>query len=348
MHKSNSPIPTPDSGLTLNLPQLLAVSPVLLDGLRHRGVALPALEALLSRGQWEAAVTNDGGAWPQAALALLGEGGQPGDAYLLRVDPVHLQADQDHLLLWDSATIDLTESESRDLVAAFNAHFGDDGLSLERMSPDRWYLRLPDALEVETRSPLEVSGRNLFHFMPSGPDRSRLEQLINETQMLFHDHPVNHARREAGQMPVSGIWPWGGGRLSQAVTPPPWSRVMADDPIFRGLAIHHGLKQAPLPADADEWAKEPIQGQDFLHLEQGGLAARMGDEPAWLAALEALERDWFQPLSRLLLRGQLKQLRLQLGALGVVVLSPWGRRRFWRRRVLLPDWIEGHRENRSQ
>jgi hypothetical protein len=40
-------------------------------------------------------------------------------------------------------------------------------------------------------------------------------QMQNEIQMIWHDHPVNAARMERGELPINSVWLQGVGSLSQ-------------------------------------------------------------------------------------------------------------------------------------
>lgn len=344
MPQFNSPSRTADRRLSLVLPQLLDAGPVLLDSLRYRAPDLPALATLLARGHWR----DEGSTLPfvdetglaPAPLALLGEGGSPGDACWLRADPVHLLPDQDHLLLWDAAALSLSGEEADALVDAFDRHFADDGYHLRVGAPGRWYLRSDRDLRGETTPVIAVSGKNPFHFMPTGADREALEQLINETQMLFHEHPVNSQRRAEGRLTVSGIWPWGGGRLEAAPDAVAVDRVFAGEPLYRGLG-----QWLQRPVDAPQacfaaWQKETARGHDLVVLTAGSDAARLGEETEWHAALVQLERDWWAPMAAALWRGRLSALQLYFGATGSLVLDPWRMRRIWRRPKSLASLLQ--------
>lgn len=326
--------------LTLHLPGLFDIGRVLLEDLANQAPALPGLERMLSRGRVDTGLPDWVRPASAAALGLLGEGLDPGDHYWLRADPVHLQPDQDFLLLWDAAALSLSREETDALVSTFNTHFAEDGVALLAAAPDRWYLRMPESLDVVTRPPGEVSGRNIGHFMPGGPDAPRLEQFINEVQMLFHDHPVNRERSQSGRPAVSSVWPWGGGILTDAPAAAPSEEadqtVLARDPVLLGLARHQGRESGPVPASFEDWLSADIPDAR-VQLEQGSMAAREGDGPGWQAALEALDRDWWLPAVRALGGGRLAELVLWSERLGGYRLTRGLNRRFWCRRQRLPD-----------
>ncbi|WP_406672194.1 hypothetical protein [Natronospira sp.] len=326
-HQSNRRRPR----LRLHFPGLFDVGRVLVEDLQAQAPALPGLHRLLARGDALPADSLQGPGQSQAALALLGEGKRPRQGYWLRADPVHLRPDQDFLLLWDGRALDLDAEEADALVGQFNQQFAEDGWRLEVQAPDRWYLAAPGDLSVETTPVAAVTGRNINHFMPAGPDRVKLEQLINETQMLFHDHPVNQARTARGLPTVSGVWPWGGGRLDEVENRlGSWASLLSNDPVWQGLAQHQGCKSGPEPASFSDWRGQ-AWGDSLVVIETGTRAALDGDGPGWQAALEQLDRDWWQAALRALGKGELDSLELALGPLGPWHMRPGMRWRFWRR-----------------
>ncbi len=133
----------------------------------------PALARLLARAQGtrdgvaggEAAVCAAfglaGPPWPVAAAARAGEADQvPVDRlWWLRADPVHLRIDTSQARLFAGYALDLQAQEAHQLVEALNAHFAVDGLHFEAPAPDRWYLGLDAAAEIDTYAPADVVGR---------------------------------------------------------------------------------------------------------------------------------------------------------------------------------------------
>src|SRR5512139_508436 len=264
---------------------------------------LPALQTLLARGTRqssaaegvEAAVCETLGIvrqrdWPLAPITLEADGGVAGDAYWLRADPVHLQVMRDRIVMADSSALDLSQPEADALAATIGEHFGAD-LSPTPRQPTRWYLRLEYVPRLNT-TPLSVAaGRDIDPLLPQGDDAMLFRARMNELQMLLHDHPVNLAREERGELPVNSLWLWGGGQLPVACTSP--IPLYADN--FEALALGafckarvHGL---PGHRDARLFGSDGLVLLDALNR-----AGHVGDAYGWRDALRGLERDWFEPL----------------------------------------------------
>ena len=312
----------------------------------YAGVELPALVRLLSRGRrtvypqvgmeawlctaFEVERQQD---WPVAPLTLLTDGGEPDAAYWLRCDPVHLRPQRAQLQLVQDSTAMPTAAEAHALAATLNAHFSAEGLVFQPLRPERWYLALDQAPAVVTHALPDVCGRDINRFLPQG-DGLRWHRMLNEIQMLWHEHPVNRAREACGTPPINSIWLWGGG-----VRPPvrgrPFTSVWSDDALAIALAVASDTPVHALPENARPLLAEATAGRDraLAVLPQLRAAAAAGDVSAWRAMLESLERNWFAPLLDALRERRLAALAIvmlnadECRRYDVGRLDPW---KFWR------------------
>lgn len=322
------PVSDPDAVAAL-LPELPALA-LLLARARRLPDAATTAEAALCR-----AFGVDGPPWPAAAAARAGEddAAVPGTRWWLRADPVHLRVDTNHARLFGGYVLGLEADEAAALVARLNAHFGADGLVFEAPAPDRWYLALDAAQALEAHAPAEVAGRNVDHFLPRGADAARWRGRLNEIQMLLHDAPPNRARERDGRLPVNSVWLWGGGHAP--ATPAAPGRVLATDPLARGLARLAGMEATPLPASAADL--EAGAGHTLVFVPAAREPLVHGEIEAWLEAVGSIERAWLAPLRERLRRGHLHVLdivaadgrRFRVTRAGLH--RPWRRPRPWTR-----------------
>ncbi len=230
----------------------------------YGGLALPALETLLARGRssdlpgaslerWLAAAFRIAARpdLPLAALSLRGEGVDPGDAFWLRADPVHLSVQRDQLLLTDAGHASSSPpARRRELTGALNAHFAEDGLEFIAPTPQRWYVRARDEPRVRTTPTAEAIGGSIEALLPQGDDGPRWRRIVNEAQMLLHAHPCNEAREARGELPVNSIWLWGAGRLPEIPDAAPYGAVWSSHPLAAGIAAGAGLASQHVPSSA--------------------------------------------------------------------------------------------------
>ncbi|MGV6827291.1 MAG: hypothetical protein ACWA5Q_09955 [bacterium] len=182
---------------------------------------------------------------PTGAIQVYGESGTVPEGFWLNADPVMLQADNDRLLLFDASILNIEANEAMELVNAFNAHFGCDAITLHALTPDHWYLSVEKLPQIKTSPLVDVVGRNVNNWLPTGSDAQYWQQVNNEAQMLFFAHPVNEAREARGYPPVSGIWLSGVGELPQPGRHS-LGACYGDNALMRGMARLHNLN---LPRD---------------------------------------------------------------------------------------------------
>ncbi len=177
---------------------------------------LPVLETLLAKGDlrfhekplmledWSESGERSPLSLTRAgALGLGGEGRS-----WLCADPVHFHVEGDGLLLLDSHSFVVSPEEAEALVGALNAHFSQDGLHFHQVLPTQWVVSLDWAPQATTTHPLRRVGRSIDGYLPQGPQARRWRALINEVQMLLHEHPVNLAREARGERTINGVWFW--------------------------------------------------------------------------------------------------------------------------------------------
>jgi len=273
--------------------------------------------------------------WPAAPYSLVADGGQPGDAWWLRADPVSLRAGPDSVLLSDAVRFDVSHDEAALLAASLNTHFASAAITFHPLQPSRWYARIELDPGMAAPPLAEVRGQATIELLPIGPEGGRWRSILNEIQMVLHEHPINAAREARGAAAVNGLWLWGAGRTAD----PPrtaYQRVTSDNPIARGLARAAGKHYAPLPATAREWLDNSGRsGVEVIVLEALREPAAYADVSTWRATLSALERDWFAPLVDALRAGRLGMITVCAPNTARTFESETTRqdlRRFWRRR----------------
>ena len=285
---------------------------------------LPALQRLLSKGRREQLSSDlystlfehfNLSSDSIAPLSALGDGLDVNDGWWLCADPVHLVADRDQLFLSASTSLSVTQAEADSLVVDLNRTYAEDGWHFFAPHPQRWYLRLPDALVMQTVSTSEAIGRRVGEVLPQGNDALQWQRVMTEVQMLLHGSSVYMHRESQGQMTINGLWFWGGGFLPKASEGIAWGGVISDQAITRGLAKLYGLS-----LDGN--------GEKILH-------------HSGINSLEEAEAELFVPLLQRLSSGELSELVIEIPGVGRWLVNRKDLRRWWRRikplNVLLQD-----------
>ena len=225
--------------------------------------------------------------YPLAALASDVDN-SPSVAYYLQADPVHLVMQRDAFSLSDPSTLVITQAELQTLCAVLNQHFMSDGLIFE-VTNKTLLLRLASVPKISTTLPEKVVGRNVYVYLPQGADASYWNKVVNEIQMLLHEHPLNQQREMAGLPVINSLWLSGGGLLPIA-TKSSFSKVYTDIAYVQKLAQLAGVACQSLPAD-----KTFEFNQDQLLIATKSIAD-----------IEA----WFDVLYKLVQKGAALQLNL--------------------------------------
>lgn len=268
--------------------------------------------------------------------------------------PVHFAAGMDHVRLAPLADAVPTAAEAAQLAATLNDHFADDGLVFGELVDGAWPVLCRAPVQCSTRDPAAAVGHNIHDFLPAGADGARVRSLMNEIQMLLHEHPVNQRRAARRASPINGLWLWGFGAADVAgATPSPIpgrGTLYADDLWLRSLWRAHGgvvrnvdeavgatadgavigRPHSPTTDDTPlDRTSPPATGSALIALTQPPTT-----DPG--EALIEVDSSLLARLCRGVRSGRLQSLELFDGA-RVRALDAHSRWRFWRRPVALDE-----------
>jgi hypothetical protein len=202
-----------------------------------------------------------GDAVPAAPFVLLGLQGGPIDPNTMFacIQPVHLHATRDHLVLMHPEHIPLSATESAALLAEAKPLLQDEfKADVIAADPHHWFINPAHFASLATHSVDQAHGRNIDWWLPRdstevGKARA-WRKLQNEIQMLWHISPINEARQANGLPAINSIWISGIGSISDLQAPNELhtaSHIITDHPALKGLAIHlHIPHQRDVTADA--------------------------------------------------------------------------------------------------
>lgn len=284
------------------------------------GLNVPALETLLARAQPAPLPAGSLETWlcdrfgvagaAVAPVTLRADGMEPGAAYWLRADPVHLFLRHNQMVL--QAELPLSPDEASSLCASLNAHFSGAGMHYFAPHPQRWYLQLEAEPGMQAHPLAQVAGKNVHAHLPQGPDALYWHGVLNEIQMLFHGHALNLAREARGELPINSVWLWGGGREGARLArlARPCGKLCGDSALADAFARAAGMPGGALPDDARDW----LDGGGDLLLVWEGLqrAVLRGDLQAWQHAMLQFEQRCAAPLLDALRAGRIERIVLDV------------------------------------
>lgn len=244
------------------------------------------------------------------------------------LQPVHIHAARDHLVMVDPAALDIRTDEADSLYAAIEPLLVEYGLKVERSLPAYWFLADQPFGELAAAPPVRAVGRNIELWMQRGERAREWRRFQNEVQMLWFDHPVNQVREAEGRLPINSVWLYGAGALQQVA--PFADTVWSDDLLTRGLALASG-RSAFSPPNA--LPDNLPSGHTLARLEHASSSYTNGDWANWLEAVRHLETHWFAPALDAMQQGRLSSLRLVLTNdthMATRIITRSGLRKFWR------------------
>lgn len=257
------------------------------------------------------------GDFPIAAICASIDGLDVGEAYWLRADPVHFVMQRDCFSLSEPVPLSVSQGYAGQMLARLNQHFAQDGLAFYMGQSGAWYVRANQTQQIKTSLPSVAIDKNVHHFMPDGQDSAKWKAVLNEVQMLLHEHPANTQREVNGEVAVNSVWFSGGGEL------PPVSLaanevdlVVAQSPLYHGFAKQTGIAWQVTTNLADI-------------LKSGATHVRVQ-----LPTSYDKDGDWFQLLVSALKSKELSQVTLNLGFYEkciTIEIRPLDLHKFWRK-----------------
>jgi 2,3-bisphosphoglycerate-independent phosphoglycerate mutase len=111
--------------------------------------------------------------------------------------------------MWDYSAGHITTPEARDLITALEKNLGDPSIQFFPGVSYRHILKLKghlEALEAVCTPPHDIPGQTVAPNLPKGKGSGLLKDLMNRSEAVLKNHPVNIARKSRGEVPATTIW----------------------------------------------------------------------------------------------------------------------------------------------
>ena len=122
----------------------------------------------------------------------------PNNQVQLCIEPVHLHATRDHLVLLPLSELSIPTDEIIILMDEANTILNEEGIIPISRGPNAWIYAANDYESLYTHSVAQATGRNIDWWLPKDTVVSglakRWRRIQNEIQMRWHIHPINEAR----------------------------------------------------------------------------------------------------------------------------------------------------------
>ncbi|MBJ6723809.1 cofactor-independent phosphoglycerate mutase [Geomesophilobacter sediminis] len=235
------------------------------------------------------------------------------DDVAFRVNLVHLEPRGGKLIMEDYSAGHISTADGRELIEELQKHLGNDEFSFHPGVSYRHLLVWHNGrTELKTTPPHDITGQSITEFLPQGEGADKLINLMNSSQMIFHNHPQMRRRSAEGALPANSAWLWGQGKapamqdyqtkfgLTGAV-------ISAVD-LIKGIGVYAGLEIINVPGTTGyidtnfkgkaEAALAALKEKDFVfvHVEAPDEASHSGRLDHKLQAIESFDREVVGPV----------------------------------------------------
>ncbi len=174
----------------------------------------------------------------------------------------------------------------------------------------------PFSIDSRTTAPHDLTDETVIDDFPKGPGCDLLCNLMEKSEALFADHPVNLARVASGKRPATNLWLWGQGKTPQLESFESrfglrGAMITAVD-LLRGLAALIGWDRIEVAgatgyldtnyAGKGAAAIEALNSYDVVcvHIEATDEASHEGRADEKVKALEAIDQYIVGPIHQAL------------------------------------------------
>jgi len=213
--------------------------------------------------------------------------------------------------MWDYSSGHISTNEAKQLIGTLEDRLGNDEIHFYPGVSYRHICKLKgreDTLLANCTPPHDIPGRPIDEFLPKGPGSALLRDLMERSQAVLGEHPVNITRRSRGDIPASIIWLfWGSSRLAEA---PSFQRIYglraaltSGVDLLRGLGKMFRIDILDIPGVTDgldndyaaqiAGALEALDERDLvvIHIEAPDEAGHAGSVEDKIEAIQRVDRE---------------------------------------------------------
>jgi 2,3-bisphosphoglycerate-independent phosphoglycerate mutase len=235
------------------------------------------------------------------------------DDVAFRINLVNLEARGGRITMNDYSAGHISTADGRELVEELQRQLGNEEFSFH---PGVSYRHLlvwhGGKTQIQATPPHDITGQDVIGHYPKGEGADKLIDLMNSSQLIFHNHPQFKRRKEAGESPANSIWPWGLGKAPAMDTFQTrfglTGAVISAVDLIKGIGVYAGLEVIEVPGatgylDSNFKGKaaaciEALKEKDFVfvHVEAPDEASHSGKLADKLQAIELFDEQVVGPV----------------------------------------------------
>ena len=230
------------------------------------------------------------------------------DDVAFRINLVNLEARGTNLLMKEYSAGHISTAEGCELVNALQKELGSDEFQFYPGISYRHLLVWKGGNDkISATPPHDITGQPILDYLPTGEGADKLINLMNASQLVFHNHPLYKQRLEAGKIPANSAWFWGQGKAPRMDTYGDkfglTGAVISAVDLVRGIGVYAGLEIIKVPGATGyidtnyrgkaEAALDVLERVDYvyIHVEAPDEAAHGGNLDHKLKAIEDFDEQ---------------------------------------------------------
>ena len=245
----------------------------------------------------------------RAPIEAVGLGIELGDTDVaFRCNLVNLDISPEGTLMRDYSGGHITTEEARILIDRLNEKMGSDTFHFFPGVSYRHIMVWKGGLwQMSSTPPHDITGKEVREYFPKGAGSDIVLSLMEKSQKILGEDPLNEKRKKAGKLRANSIWLWGQGTRSKL---PPFAdkfhlkgATVAAVDLVKGVSRLAGfdapyVEGATGYLDTDYRAKankavELLADHDivYIHVEAPDEASHNGDTKEKIKAIEHIDAD---------------------------------------------------------
>jgi len=213
--------------------------------------------------------------------------------------------------MWSYSSGHISTGEAKQLISALNETLGDNDIQFYPGVSYRHICKLKgqeNTLLAACTPPHDIPDKLVADYLPRGQGSELLRSLMERSEAVLREHPINIGRRSRGEIPATTIWLfWGSGRVAEM---PPFEQVYglkgamtSGVDLLLGLARMIGMDTLDIPGVTDgldndyaaqgEGALKALSDHDMVvvHIEAPDEAAHAGAIDDKIEAIQRIDSD---------------------------------------------------------
>ncbi|KTD21117.1 hypothetical protein [Legionella londiniensis] len=163
--------------------------------------------------------------------------GLEGDWYIASL--IHWQATHNDAMITASPDdLKLSELEARLWFAALKEFIAAENMELFYSNPHLWLIQCKQPRTIQAKPLYDVLNQSMMTHIRNLDSTLHWQRFITECQMFLGSHSLNDNRPD---LPINGLWVWGGGALAKPGTRP----IISGDSGYSYLASFLSTKVIP-------------------------------------------------------------------------------------------------------